>query len=163
MQRRVARSMVFMMAAVALVAAATTADARSFQRVPVAEVTEAAARTLGSHPGATRAVNVAGTRITARPGFALYTGQGHGSVVVIETDEDKPTVTVSKAEYWRKFDGSFVVIIACACKGKADDQCAFQQWNGPEPVVGSCGGESCCQLYQLGIDMDTGDHFTLPG
>lgn len=154
---------VVVMAAIALVVAATTADARSFQRVAVAEVTEAAARTLGSHPGAARAVNVAGTRITARPGFSLYTGREPGSVVVLETDEDKPTVTINKAEYWRKFDGSFVVIIACACKGKADDKCTFQQWHGPEPVVSSCAGESCCQLYQLGIDMESGDHFTLPG
>jgi len=163
MQRTMTRSMVFVMAAVALVVAATTADARSFQRVAVAEVTQAAARTLGSHPAATRAVNVAGTRITARPGFALYTGQQPGSVVVLETDEDKPTVTISKAEYWRKYDGGFVVILACACKGKADDDCGFQQWNGPEPDLRSCAGESCCQLYQLGINMDTGDHFTLPG
>jgi hypothetical protein len=139
------------------------AEALTFQRVASAEVTQAAARTLGSQPGATRAVSVAGTRITARPGFALYTGQRPGSVVVLETDENKPTVTISNAEYWRKFDGKLVVIIACACKGQAEDDCVFQQWNGTEPVVSSCGGESCCQLFQLGIDQETGDHFTLPG
>ncbi len=156
------RSLVCLVAAsLVLVAflAPATAEAATFNRVQSVQVTEAAAKAMRSHPRWSRVVSVAGTTVTARPGHAVYTNPG-GSVLVME-DEDKPTVTISKAEFWQKFDGQIAVYIACACQGKSDDDCKFEVWRGSEPDVSTCGGEPCCKLYQLIIDMETGQHEVL--
>jgi len=136
------------------------ADAAQFRRVPSTTVTEVAANTMKGIRNVSRGVSISGTLVTPLPGYGIYT-DSKGSVLILQSGEQKPTVTINPAETWQKFDGRIVVFISCACEGKADDNCEFETWSGGKPVFSSCGGEECCAVFQLIIDMETGNHQVL--
>lgn len=141
----------------ALAAAQPSAELPRQERQAVRLSADAVA-SLADVPALTASVVVEGRRARPRAGFAFYTLPRRAGVLVAE-DVGETAAVASETIPRMLTDasgGMMLVTIRCECSSKASDVCRFERDAHGDPIIGRCGGETCCRETLEGLVLGTG-------
>ncbi|PAP77237.1 hypothetical protein [Rubrivirga marina] len=141
----------------ALAAAQPSAELPRWER-QVVRLSADAVAALADLPTLRAAVVVEGRRARPRAGFAFYVLPRRAGVLVSEDVGE--TVAVASETIPRvvtdALGNAILVTISCGCLSKDGDACRFERDARGEPVIGRCGGETCCRETLEGLVLGTG-------